>query len=87
MKMTVDFDFTPDEARQFLGLPDVKQMQSRVMEKLEQQMLDAAAAYSPDELMKRWFSIMPQSPERFMEALLRFNRSVLGAETSRKPEA
>ena len=86
MKMTVDFDFTPDEARQFLGLPDVKQAQSRVMEKLEQQMLEAAAAYSPDELMKRWFSIMPQSPERFMEALLRFNRGILGAEPNRRPE-
>ena len=86
MKMTVDFDFTPDEARQFLGLPDVKQMQSRVMEKLEQQMLDAAAAYSPDELMKRWFSIVPQSPERLMEALLRFNRGMLGGDTNRKPQ-
>ncbi len=84
--MAIDFDFTPDEARQFLGLPDVRQMQARVMEKLEQQMLDAAAAYSPDELLKRWFTLVPQSQERFMELMLGFNRSVLGAEKSRKGE-
>ncbi len=86
MKMTVDFDFTPEEARQFLGLPDVKPMQARVMEKLEQQMLEFAAAYSPDELMKRWFTLMPQGTERFMDMLVRFNQSVLGTEKNRKAE-
>ena len=31
MKITVEIDCTPDEARQFLGLPDMKPMQAALM--------------------------------------------------------
>ena len=34
MKVTVEIDCTPDEARQFMGLPDVKPLQAAVMAKL-----------------------------------------------------
>ena len=38
MKVNVEIDCTPLEARQFLGLPDMQPMQTAVMEKLQQQM-------------------------------------------------
>jgi len=40
MKVNVEIDCTPLEARQFIGLPDVQPMQTAVMEKLQQQMMD-----------------------------------------------
>ena len=38
MKVTVEVDCTPEEARRFLGLPDVVPIQQAIMEKLEQRM-------------------------------------------------
>lgn len=34
MKITIDVDCTPDEARRFLGLPDVAPMQEALMAQL-----------------------------------------------------
>jgi len=39
MKVKVEIDCTPLEARQFIGLPDVVPMQTAVMDKLQQQMM------------------------------------------------
>ena len=45
MKVNVEIDCTPLEARQFFGLPDVSPMQVAVMEKLQQQMLANMGVY------------------------------------------
>lgn len=39
MKVNVEIDCTPLEARQFIGLPDVQPMQTAVMDKMQQQMM------------------------------------------------
>ena len=69
MKVTIQVDCTPDEARQFFGLPDVKPMQAAVMQKLQQQTLDAVASFSPDALLKSWLSFGAQVPEQFQKAM------------------
>lgn len=74
MKVTVEIDCTPDEARQFMGLPDVKPLQAAVMAKLEQQMLDAVGGFAPEALLKTWLSLVPQTPEQFRELTTRFFR-------------
>ena len=35
MKITVDIDCTPEEARHFFGLPDVKPMQDALMQQIQ----------------------------------------------------
>ncbi len=67
MKITVAIDCTPDEARTFLGLPDVKPMQAAVMTHLEQQMLRAADSFSPDAVLRMWFTTMPQMSSQMQE--------------------
>ena len=52
MKVNVEIDCTPLEARQFFGLPDVSPMQVAVMEKLQQQMLANIETVTPEALMK-----------------------------------
>ena len=74
MKVTVEIDCTPDEARQFLGLPDVKPLQAAVMGKIEQQMTEAAERFSPDALLRSWMSLVPQTPEQMKAALGQFFR-------------
>ncbi len=60
MKVNVEIDCTPLEARQFFGLPDVQPMQTAVMEKLQQQMMDNIQKVSPEALMQSWLSFDPK---------------------------
>ncbi|TDG03638.1 DUF6489 family protein [Paracraurococcus ruber] len=69
MKVNVTVDCTPEEARRFLGLPDLRPMQDAVMAKLQQQMLDAATMVSPETLLKTWMPLAPQTPEQMREAM------------------
>ncbi|WP_119167372.1 DUF6489 family protein [Algihabitans albus] len=54
MKIHVDIDCTPDEARRFLGLPDVTPMQTAVMKELQNRMLAGLQAMEPEQLMQTW---------------------------------
>ena len=65
MKVNVEIDCTPQEARQFFGLPDVQPMQVAVMEKLQQQMMFNIEKVSPEALMQSWFTFDPKLAERF----------------------
>lgn len=69
MKVNVEIDCTPAEARHFLGLPDLGPMQQEVMAKLQAQMLEGVAAASPDALMKLWMPMVPQSPDQLQQAM------------------
>jgi len=69
MKVNVEIDCTPEEARRFLGLPDLRPMQDAVMAKVQQQMLDAVNVLSPDSLLKTWMPLAPQSPEQMRDAM------------------
>ena len=48
MKVNVEIDCTPLEARQFFGLPDVQPMQTAVMDKMQQQMMANIEKVSPE---------------------------------------
>jgi hypothetical protein len=67
VKVTVEVDCTPLEARQFCGLPDVQPMQEKIMGELENKMMENMERYSPEGLMKQWFSAMPQNAEWFRD--------------------
>jgi hypothetical protein len=67
MKINVEVDCTPLEARQFFGLPDVQPMQTAVMEKLQQQMMSNIEKVSPEALMQSWFTFDPKIAERFSD--------------------
>ena len=65
MKVNVEIDCTPLEARQFFGLPDVQPMQTAVMDNLQKQMLANIEKVSPEALMQSWFTFDPKLAERF----------------------
>ena len=58
MKFIFDIDCTPEEARRFLGLPDIAPMQERMMKELEQRIAENMRALDPETLVKTW---MPMS--------------------------
>src|SRR3954469_15467971 len=67
MKVNVEIDCTPLEARQFFGLPDVQPMQVAVMDKMQQQMMANIDKVSPESLMQSWFTFDPKIAERFQD--------------------
>ena len=56
MKITVDVDCTPEEARTFLGLPDVKSMQDAMMAQVQAKLEEQIAAMDPASMMQTWFN-------------------------------
>jgi len=54
MKVSIDIDCTPQEAREFLGLPDVSAMQNEMMTKIQSQMEEALTTKTPEELFQTW---------------------------------
>jgi hypothetical protein len=67
MKVNVEIDCTPQEARQFIGLPDLQPMQTAVMDRLQQQMMSNIEKVSPEALMQSWFTFDPKIAERFQD--------------------
>jgi hypothetical protein len=67
MKVNVEVDCTPMEARQFFGLPDVQPMQTAVMDKMQQQMMANIEKVSPESLIQSWFTFDPKIAERFQD--------------------
>ena len=49
MKITIDIDCTPEEARTFFGLPDVRPLQDAMMTRLQAQMEDNFDKLNPEE--------------------------------------
>lgn len=64
MKINVEVDCTPLEARQFFGLPNVEPLQNAMMAQVEHRMLAEMERFSPETLMRSWFSLFPQNPEQ-----------------------
>jgi len=52
MKINVEFDLTPDEFRQALGLPNVEAFQQSLLEQIQQQMESGVEGYDPMSLMR-----------------------------------
>jgi hypothetical protein len=54
MKVKIDIDCTPEEARSFFGVPDVKPMQDVMMKEVEQRMMANVQAMDTEMLVKTW---------------------------------
>jgi hypothetical protein len=69
VKFTIEIDCTPEEARHFFGLPDVKPMQDAAMAKLAEQMNEAVASMTPEAMLKTWLPLSPWAPAQMQEAM------------------
>ena len=67
MKFTLDVDCTPEEARIFLGLPDVKPMQDALMAQVRERMVAAVAAMDPEAMVKTWLPAGVQGMEQLQK--------------------
>lgn len=54
MKVHIEMEMTPEEARAFMGLPDVSQMQKKMLDDMQGRMKAAFDTGDPDAMIKAW---------------------------------
>lgn len=64
MKVSIDIECTPEEARTFFGLPDVKPMQQALMQQLQDRMSKNLAKMDPESMIRTWLPAGMQNLEQ-----------------------
>ncbi|HEY0102276.1 MAG TPA: DUF6489 family protein [Brevundimonas sp.] len=65
MKMNVEIECTPAEARAFMGLPNVEPLNDHLVSEMKRRMDENIASMKPEEIMKTWTSFGVQAQEQF----------------------
>ena len=87
MKVNIDIDCPPDEARRFLGLPDVAPIQQTVMAAMEKRLVDTIASTDAQQLMSQWLPLGTQGLEQWQAMWSQLAQTAAGLPRSvRKPK-
>jgi len=81
MKFKVDIDCTPDEARAFLGLPDVKPLQEALLPEVEERLRATLKAMDPEAMLKNWLPATLKGFEQLQQFLF---ANIPGADSKKK---
>lgn len=68
MKITIEIDCTPQEARQLAGLPDVEPLQQEIMKQVGERVTKAMSLSDPETLLKAWVPITQTLGQQGIEA-------------------
>ena len=78
MKVNIEVDCTPDEARRFLGLPDVAPMQQTVMAAMEKQLVDTIQATDSQKLLDQWLPLGMKGVEQWQSLWTQLSQTAAG---------
>ncbi|WP_289297530.1 DUF6489 family protein [uncultured Reyranella sp.] len=67
MKVNVEVTCTPEEARAFMGLPDIKPMQDRIMGEIEERLRNSLGAMNPETIFKTWLPASMQGMDQMQQ--------------------
>jgi hypothetical protein len=56
VKITIDVDCTPAEAREFFGLPDLRPLQAAWLAEVEKRLVGDMQKFSPEGIARSWLS-------------------------------
>jgi hypothetical protein len=68
MKITIDIDCTPEEARTFMGLPDVAPLQKEMMQEIGDRLKSTMKSMDPESLWKTWMPMAGASFDQMQKA-------------------
>ncbi len=83
MKVNIDLDMTPEEARKMMGLPDLEPLQQAMVDKMQEHMEDYFASMTDPELM--FSKLMPMGIQA-METYQNFYREMAKASATPKSD-
>ena len=84
MKITINVDCTPEEARRYMGLPDVAPMQEAILKEMQERMLASAKAMQPVEMMQTW---LPMGVESWLDMQKQFWEKMTSVGTQQDNES
>lgn len=68
MKVTINIDCTPEEARTFFGLPDMTPVHDVYLERIQQLLREGVTSADVDKMMRQWMPMMSESFEQWQKA-------------------
>lgn len=71
MKIKLDVDCTPDELREFFGLPQLKPVQEELLKEVQERLRANIRAMDPEAMLKTWLPATLQGFEQLQEMFLR----------------
>ena len=71
MKISIDIECTPAEARQFFGLPDLEPLHAEMMTQLKERMGKSLDFMDPEAFAKAWYPMGVQSMDQFQKFMQR----------------
>ena len=86
MKITMNIECSPEEARRFFGLPDVAPLQEELLKAYRDQMMANISSQDPDTMMKSWMSGRGSGMEKMQKAVWSQFGSQFGAGSARNTE-
>lgn len=87
MKVNIELDMTPEEARKLMGLPDVSALQESMVAEMERRMKAALDTSDPEAMLKAWMPMAAPGFEQFQRFLWDSAKRAVGGETAKKPSA
>ena len=69
MKMTIEVDCSPEEARRFLGLPDLSGLNDHLVGEMTKRIDANINLLSPEEFMKNWMAVGAGAQEHFRKLM------------------
>jgi len=69
MKINLELDMTPEEARRLMGLPDVSALQAEMLDEMRRRMKSGMDAFDPQALLRAWMPTGAKGLEEFQKFL------------------
>ena len=69
MKFTVNVECSPEEARRFMGLPDVTPINEALVDEMGKRMQANLKLMSGENLMSSWMSVGTQAQDAFVKLM------------------
>jgi len=70
MKIKLDIDCTPDEVREFFGLPQVKPLQQELLKEVQERLSANIKAMDAEAMLKTWLPATLKGFEQLQEMFL-----------------
>ncbi len=80
MKLNITVDCTPEEARAFLGLPDITPVNETLVAAIKERIEQNIEMVSPEFYLKQWYSMGGQVSDQFMQMMSAGARAATGAD-------
>ena len=85
MKFTVNVECSPEEARRFMGLPDVTPINEALVQEMTTRMQKNLSLMSGESMMSSWMSVGTQAQDAFVKLMTSGVTAASAAASREKP--